>query len=135
MAQILATAPKIVSHNVHKAIQTSTQKIEGAIKDLQMQFRNIVEIGKFQPIKSDIQAPLKDSVIQKAAIVIEPLADKNDFRTRTISFVAYSPFENDEFYEMTIATGNKFAIESALKNPDTKNAFKNFIKCAENVLA
>lgn len=113
---------------------TYSQKIDAALKQLREQFSQIVEIGKFKPIKADIQDPLKDSAIKKASIVIEPLADKKDFRTRTISFVAYSPFEEGKIHDITIANGNKFSIESALKNPQIKNAFKDFIKKAETAL-
>lgn len=135
MKTVLTTTQHVIRQQMPKATMTATQKIETALKELLYKFSNIVEIGKFKPIKTDIQNPLKDSVIQKASIVIEPLADKNDFRTRTISFIAYSPFDSDKIHEITIATGNKFAIESALKNTATKAAFKNFIKSAENVLA
>ena len=85
---------------------TSSQKLDAALKQLREQFSQIVEIGKFKPIKADIQDPVKDSVIKKASIVIEPLADKKDFRTRTISFVAYSPFEEGKIHDITIANGN-----------------------------
>lgn len=135
MKTVLTTTQRVIRQQMPEAAMTATQKIEKALKELQQKFAEIVEIGKFKPIKTDIQNPMKDSVIKKASIVIEPLADKNDFRTRTISFIAYSPFDSDKIHEMTIATGNKFAIESALKNNATKAAFKNFIKSAETVLS
>ncbi len=121
-------------HMNNAAVQTASQKLDAALKQLRDKFSQIVEIGKFKPIKADIQDPLKDSSIKKASIVIEPLADKNDFRTRTISFVAYSPFEEGKVHDVTIANGNKFSIESALKNPQIKTAFKEFIKKAEIAL-
>ncbi len=121
-------------HLPNSTALTASQKLDAALKQLREQFANIVEIGKFKPIKADIQEPFKDSAIKKASIVIEPLADKKDFRTRTISFIAYSPFEDGKIHDMTIANGNKFSIESALKNPQIKAAFKDFIKKAEIAL-
>ncbi len=121
-------------HNPNPSTQTSSQKIDSALKTLRDKFSQIVEIGKFKPIQADIVEPFKDSVIKKASIVIEPLADKKDFRTRTISFVAYSPYETGKVHDMTIANGNKFSIESALKNPKIKTIFKEFIKKAEIAL-
>ncbi len=121
-------------HMNNAVMQTSSQKLDAALKQLREKFSQIVEIGKFKPIKADIEEPMKDSAIKKASIVIEPLADKRDFRTRTISFVAYSPFEEGKVHDVTIANGNKFSIESALKNPQIKTAFKEFIKKAEIAL-
>lgn len=133
MKVLLKTTQQTLRPHVEKAAVTTAQKIEAALKQLHDKFSEITEIGKFKPIKADIQTPLKDSTIKKASIVIEPLADKNDFRTRTLSFVAYSPYDNEKVHDVTIAIGNKFAIDSALKNTATKTAFRNFIKSAESL--
>ena len=131
---LTTTTQRILRHRTPNATAPSySQKMDIAIKQLKEAFSQIVEIGKFKPIKADISEPLKDSTIKKASIIIEPLANKNDFRTRTISFVAYSP-EAGKIHDVTIANGNKFAIESALKNPKLKTAFKDFIKNAEAAL-
>ena len=132
---LTTTTQRILRHRIPNATAPSySQKMDAAIKQLKDAFAQVVEIGKFKPIKADITEPLKDSTIKKASIIIEPLANKNDFRTRTISFVAYSPTEAGKIHDVTIANGNKFAIESALKNPQLKTAFKDFIKNAEIAL-
>lgn len=113
--------------------KTQIQKIEAAFKELQHKFSEIPEIGRFKPVKVNIENPIQGSPIRKAAIVVEPLADKNDFRTRVLTFVAQSPFDKDTTYALSPANGNKFSIDSALKNPRIKTIFKNFIKSAENV--
>ena len=110
---------------------TQAQKIEAAFKELSQKFNEIPEIGKFKPIKVNITNPLPDSEIKKASIVIEPLADKNDFRTRVLTFVAESPFSKDTIHEISPASGNKFSIDSTLRNPKIKTLFKAFIKSAE----
>ena len=111
--------------------KNQTQKLEAAFKELQQKFSQIPEIGKFKAIKVTLENPIAGSIVKKAAIVVEPLADKNDFRTRVLTFIAQSPFDKDTTYTLSPANGNKFSIDSALRNPKIKTLFKNFIKSAE----
>ena len=111
--------------------KTQSQKIEAAFKELQQKFSEIPEIGRFKPVKVNLENPLPNSIIRKASIIVEPLADKNDFRTRVLTFIAQSPFNKESTYELSPANGNKFSIDSTLRNPKIKTIFKNFIKSAE----
>ena len=128
-----STVRKTVATTATIFPKTQIQKIEAAFKELQHKFSEIPEIGRFKPVKVNIENPIPGSFIKKSAIVVEPLADKNDFRTRVLTFVAQSPFDKDTTYALSPANGNKFSIDSALKNPRIKTIFKNFIKSAENV--
>ncbi len=128
-----STVRKTVATTATIFPKTQIQKIEAAFKELQHKFAEIPEIGRFKPVKVNIENPIPGSFIKKSAIVVEPLADKNDFRTRVLTFVAQSPFDKDTTYALSPANGNKFSIDSALKNPRIKTIFKNFIKSAENV--
>lgn len=102
-----------------------------AFKELAEQFKAINEVGRFEKIKITVSNPLKDSSINKAYLILEPSANKGDFRTRVLSFVAFSPESDTVKRSICQATGNKFAIDSVLKNSSTITAFKNFIKDSE----
>lgn len=133
----LAVTPRIIKKQtamITCAHMSPSQKIDKAVRELFLEFLKIPEIGKFNALQVDIEQPLRDSIIKKASIVIEPFADKNDFRTRVLSFIAHSPSESGKTFEYTLANGNKFSIESALKNNETKQAFRNFLKAAEKIL-
>lgn len=106
-------------------------ELAAAFKELAEQFKAINEIGRFEKIKIIISKPLKNSSIDKAYLILEPSANKGDFRTRVLSFVAFSPESETVKRSICQATGNKFAIDSVLKNSSTITAFKNFIKDSE----
>ena len=108
--------------------------IKTAFKELSQKFSEIPEIGKFEPIKVDIQTPLVGSKIKKASIVIEPSIKPDDFRTRVLTFITHSPTDDKITHEMSPASGNKFSIESTLKNPKLIRVFENFVKAAEEIL-
>lgn len=120
---------------IKSSMQNKQSTIETALKNLLTQFQKINEIGKFQPIIVDLENPVKNSTIKKAKMVIEPTVSTNDYRTRILSFVAESPANEQTKNAMTLATGNKFSIESVLKNPKTKTAFKNFILESEKLFS
>lgn len=111
---------------------SGTLSILEAIKRMKERFGTITEIGKFEKIKIEVNSPLKDSIIEKSFLILEPSAIKGDFRTRVLSFVACSPYDSGVKRSVTQATGNKFAIDSVLKNRSTVSAFKEFIKESEN---
>ena len=127
----LQTIRKTVATTTTFYPKTQTQKIEAAFKELFQKFSQIPEIGRFKPVKVNIENPVPGSYIKKSAIVVEPLADKNDFRTRVLTFVAQSPYNKETTFAISPANGNKFSIDSTLKNPKIKTLFKNFIKMAE----
>ena len=106
-------------------------ELVSAFKELAEQFKSINEVGRFEKIKITVLKPLKDSSIDKAYLILEPSANKGDFRTRVLSFVAFSPDSETVKRSICQATGNKFAIDSVLKNSSTITAFKNFIKDSE----
>lgn len=106
-------------------------ELVAAFKELAEQFKTVNEIGRFEKIKIIVSKPLKDSSIDKAYLILEPSANKGDFRTRVLSFVAFSPESETIKRSVCQATGNKFAIDSVLKNSSTITAFKNFIKDSE----
>lgn len=105
--------------------------IQNAFKELAKKFHEITEVGRFEKIKVEIREPLKDSAINKTFLVIEPSANKNDFRTRVLSFVAFNPENENVKRSVAQATGNKFAIDSVLNSSKTVTAFKNFVKESE----
>lgn len=127
----LQTIRKTVATTTTFYPKKQSQKIEAAFKELFQKFSQIPEIGRFKPVKVNIENPVPGSYIKKSAIVVEPLADKNDFRTRVLTFVAQSPYNKETTYAISPANGNKFSIDSTLKNPKIKTLFKNFIKMAE----
>lgn len=108
--------------------------IKNAFKELAQKFAEVPEIGKFKPIKVDIQNPVQGSRITKATLVIEPSVKPDDFRTRVLTFIAHSPIDKKFTNEMSPASGNKFSIESTLKNPKLARVFENFIKESEDLL-
>ena len=106
-------------------------RFASAIGEILSLFQKTNEVGRIdKPIIVSILKPLKDSKISEAKIKIESPKVKSDFRSRVLSFIA----ESEEFKggtSVVIANGNKFAIESTLKNPSTVMEFKKFIKEAE----
>ncbi len=106
-------------------------RFASAIGEILSLFQKTNEVGRIdKPIIVSILKPLKDSKISEAKIKIESPKVKSDFRSRVLSFIA----ESEEFNggtSVVIANGNKFAIESTLKNPSTVMEFKKFIKEAE----
>jgi len=108
--------------------------IKNALRDLYQKFLEIPEIGKFKPIKVVVNQPLPGSRINKATIMIEPSVNPQDFRTRVLTFVTHSPLDEKVTHEISPASGNKFSIESTLKNPKTARVFENFINEAEDIL-
>ena len=106
-------------------------RFASAIGEILSLFQKTNEVGRIdKPIIDSILKPLKDSKISEAKIKIESPKVKSDFRSRVLSFIA----ESEEFNggtSVVIANGNKFAIESTLKNPSTVMEFKKFIKEAE----
>ena len=111
--------------------KNQTTKLHAIFKELAERFKQTNEIGRFDKIKADVPREILNSSINKAFIVVEPSANKSDFRTRVLSFVATSPKNENIKRSVCQAVGNKFAIDSVLKNPTTITAFKNFIKDSE----
>lgn len=116
---------------VIKQPKQDPNRLAKIFKELAEEFKKTIEIGRFDKIKAEISEPLNGSVINKAFIILEPSANKSDFRTRVLSFVAQSPSNENIKRSICQATGNKFAIDSVLKNPSTITAFKNFIRDSE----
>ena len=108
--------------------------VKNAFKELSQKFAEIPEIGKFKPIKVNLQNPIQGSKIKNATIVIEPSIKPDDYRTRVLTFITKSPIDENITHEMSPASGNKFCIESTLKNPKLIRVLENFIKEAEDIL-
>lgn len=107
--------------------------LANAIKELVKMFDEITEIGRFDKIRVEIPEPLKNCSINKASIIIEPSANPHDFRTRVMSFIAYSP-ENPNIKQSTMAIkGIKRDIDNHLGENKTKliSDFKAFLKKSE----
>lgn len=110
--------------------QASSQ-IKEAIKELIQKFLQIPEIGKFKPIKVPVAVGNQQA---KATISIEPSILPQDYRTRVLTFTIKKSYPNGAattIHEMSPAIGNKYSIESALKNPKTIKIFEDFIKTIE----
>ena len=75
--------------------------------------------------------PMADISIKKARLELCSSANPRDFRTRVLSFIAYSPKNEKVKYSVTQAVGNQLAIDSVLKNPTIVTSFKSFLKEAE----
>ena len=105
--------------------------ITAAFKEIAQKFKEIVEIGKFKEIKVAIENPMEQSSIKKAYIILKPGENKNDFRTRILCYLAESPFQDGVTREISYINGNKFAIDSALKDRTRIGEFKSFIKDSE----
>ena len=111
--------------------KTQTAKLQAIFKELAEKFKHTNEIGRFDKIKAEVPKEILNSSINKALIIVEPSANHTDFRTRVLSFVAVSPKNENVKRSVCQAVGNKFAIDSVLKNTSTITAFKNFIKDSE----
>ena len=106
----------------------TTTQIKEAFKELARQFSQIPEIGKFKAIKVPVVLDELKTKQAKATISIEPSVLPDDFRTRVLTFTLKSNSEKGIVQEMSPASGNKFSIESTLKNPQIIKIFTNFIK-------
>lgn len=106
----------------------TTTQIKEAFKELARQFSQIPEIGKFKAIKVPVVLDELKTKQAKATISIEPSVLPDDFRTRVLTFTLKSNSEKDIVQEMSPASGNKFSIESTLKNPQIIKIFTDFIK-------
>ena len=117
--------------NLTTTAKTQTNKLQAIFKELAEKFKQTNEIGRFEKIRAEVPKELLNSAINKALIIVEPSANQADFRTRVLSFVAISPKNESVKRSVCQASGNKFAIDSVLKNSSTVTAFKNFIKDSE----
>lgn len=106
----------------------TTTQIKEAFKELARQFSQIPEIGKFKAIKVPVVLDELKTKQAKATISIEPSVLPDDFRTRVLTFTLKSNSEKGIVQEMSPASGNKFSIESTLKNPQIIKVFTDFIK-------
>ena len=106
----------------------TTTQIKEAFKELARQFSQIPEIGKFKAIKVPVVLDELKTKQAKATISIEPSVLPDDFRTRVLTFTLKSNSEKGIVQEMSPASGNKFSIESTLKNPQIVKIFTDFIK-------
>lgn len=110
---------------------TVSEKFDEAVKEMLELFKQTNEIGRLEePLIVRIERPFKDSKISEAKLKIESPKVKDDFRSRVLSMIAESE-ELNGGTSVVLANGNKFAIESTLKNPSTTQQFKDFIKEAE----
>lgn len=125
---------KPITNTVEATAKNNLVEIKNAIKDLTTKFSEIPEIGRFNPIKVDIVNPLPNSRFKKASMIIQPSINHEDFRTRVLTFRTYSPKNESITHEMSPASGNKFSIESTLKNPKLAKVFEQFLNSAESVL-
>lgn len=130
----LNTISKTYLYSATKQIPNEINQFKDAIKTLSKKFSEIPEIGRFKPINVCLIQPIKNSRIQKASIVIEPSVNPTDFRTRVLTFRTNSPIDESITHEISPAIGNKFSIESALKNPKLTKMFETFIKDSEDIL-
>lgn len=108
----------------------TTAQIKEAFKELARQFAQVPEIGKFKTIKVPVVLDELKKQQAKATISIEPSVLPHDFRTRVLTFSLKTNSEKDLVHEMSPASGNKFSIESTLKNPKIIKLFTDFIKTA-----
>lgn len=106
-------------------------QIKEAFKELARQFAAIPEIGKFKAIQVPIQLDELANKQAKATISIEPSVLPHDFRTRVLTFSVKTNSDKGIVNEMSPAIGNKFSIESTLKNPKIIKMFTNFLKTIE----
>ena len=120
----LATPAKSIIASQSK----TTTQIKEAFKELARQFSQIPEIGKFKAIKVPVVLDELKTKQAKATISIEPSVLPDDFRTRVLTFTLKSSSEKGIVQEMSPASGNKFSIESTLKNPQIIKVFTDFIK-------
>ena len=112
----------------HILNQKKQHKEDSVMKELAKQFSQIPEIGKFKAIKVPVVLDELKAKQAKATISIEPSVLPNDFRTRVLTFTLKSNSDKGIVQEMSPASGNKFSIESTLKNPQIIKIFTDFIK-------
>lgn len=106
-----------------------TNTLTTAFKELFRQFKDRIEIGKFEDIVVQIDDPLKNASVKKSYISVT--ADAKDSRLRSLSFIAESPRDNSVITDMTAKTGTKHLIEDSLKQKSTIDEFKAFIQKAD----
>lgn len=109
------------------------KKIREALKELANLFNNIPEIGKFKPVSVHIYDPVRFSRVRKATISIGPSIKPDDYRTRVLTFSIKSPNDESILHEVSPASGNKFSIESTLKNPKLLRMFEDFVDSIDNI--
>ncbi|MBS4759532.1 MAG: hypothetical protein KHX03_02395 [Clostridium sp.] len=114
-----------------KGSAVASHNIAEAFKQLFQEFKKVPEIGKFREIKVKVHEPLQNCSINDSFLILKPLADKNDFRTRVLSYMSVSPIDNAVTREVGYISGNKFAMDSALKDKVRINEFKSFLKDSE----
>lgn len=124
--KIAASAKPLLAPQTKTTIQ-----IKNAFKELARQFAQIPEIGKFKPIKVPVALDELKAQQAKANISIEPSVLPHDFRTRVLTFSVKTNSDKGLVHEMSPASGNKFSIESTLKNPKIIKMFMDFIKNIE----
>ncbi len=126
--------PLMSASRISGKVQSSKlvkDKFAEAVKKILNMFEKTNEIGRIdEPIIVKILNPLKDSKISEAKLKIESPRIKDDYRSRVLSMIAESE-ELGGGISVVLANGTKFAIESTLKNPNTIEQFKNFIRQAE----
>lgn len=108
---------------------SKSNPIASAFKELLRQFKDRIEIGKFDDIVVQIDDPLKNASVKKSYISVT--SDAKDLRKRSLSFLAESPRDNSVITDMTAKTGTKHLIEDSLKQKSTIDEFKAFIQKAD----
>lgn len=125
VGKIAASAKPLLASQIK-----NTSLIKDAFKELAKQFAQIPEIGKFKPIKVPVVLDELKAHQAKATISIEPSVLPHDFRTRVLTFSLKTNSDKGLVHEMSPASGNKFSIESTLKNPRIIKIFTDFVKAA-----
>lgn len=120
---------KLAQLNRTETAVSKTNPIASAFKELFRQFKDRIEIGKFDDIVVQIDDPLKTASVKKSYIAVT--ADAKDLRTRALSFIAESPRDNGVVTDMTLKTGTKHLITEALQHKSTIEEFKAFIQKAD----
>lgn len=123
--------PSRISCKMALPKKNTADKFDAAVKEILLKFQKTNEVGRLEnPIVVTILKPFKDSLISEAKLKIESPKVKTDFRSRVLSMIAESE-ELSGGTSVVVANGNKFAIESTLKNPTMAEVFRKFIKEAE----
>ncbi len=128
-------ATKVIKKTNKTSSHIVNENLTKAFKNLFEEFKKVPEIGKFKEIKVKIHEPLKDCSINDSFLILRPLADKNDFRTRVLSYGAVSPLDSSITREIGYISGNKIAMDSALKDKARISEFKSFLKESEKFFA
>lgn len=133
-----AVKPKIAITSILKndsGIKKQLQSgvLSNAVKELAKMFNEVTEIGRFEKIRVEIPEPLKNCSVNKASIIIEPSANPHDFRTRVISFIAYSPDNPNVKNSVMEKKGIKRDIDKLLNEDKAALIadFKAFLKKSE----